>query len=448
MATLARHMGANKKTSDPEPLDHTKTTGWPEMERTLRGVDRAKIEDCKEDIDTSLVFAGLFAAVLTPFLAESYQALSEDPNVTSVALLRQISTQTRSYTITPGFFNSSAVTEDIPPFVAPPLALPTNILWFASLTLAVVTASFGMLVKQWLREFLSGDFTSPRARLRIRQFRNAGINDWKVFDIAAILPLLLQLSLALFFVGLCLFTWSVHVGIGCTTTPIVAGWALLFSIATFAPAFSARCPYKTALLKPAMQALRKLLCGNKFFRMLYGGPMKGLHAVEERDVVVDEGYDLDILGDADAVLLDDDLLASTMVYSLRDTSAKSVDIMGFVLKALHRRFQDSASSESLISLRELEHQSAQVLGAFIDISAQALDLPKKVPEPQEDFEPWMKNAIIVVLSSATESPKPLAEEMLTTYMKAHPFTMSRLALGSESSESSALAIIIRENALS
>ncbi|PSS37998.1 hypothetical protein PHLCEN_2v181 [Hermanssonia centrifuga] len=210
---------------------------------------------------------------MTAFLIESYKNLSEDPTTTTNMLLQQISSQTNSYSIHDGFLNSTARSTTSPqPFEPSLAALRVNILWFASLIFSLATASFSMLVKQWLREYMAGEFTSPQARLRVRQFRHPALSHWKVFEIAAILPILLQLSLGLFFLGLCFFTWSVHPSIGRTTTPLVAGWAFLFFFANVAPIFSSRCPYKTTLLKDTMKSVRRLLCRIVWLRTLYIGP--------------------------------------------------------------------------------------------------------------------------------------------------------------------------------
>ncbi len=210
---------------------------------------------------------------MTAFIIESYKNLSEDPTTTTNMLLQQISSQTNSYAIHDGFLNSTArSTASSQPFEPSLAALRVNILWFASLIFSLATASFSMLVKQWLREYMAGEFTSPQARLRVRQFRHPALSHWKVFEIAAMLPILLQLSLGLFFLGLCFFTWSVHPSIGRTTTPLVAGWAFLFLFATFAPIFSSRCPYKTTLLKDTMKSVRRLLCRIVWLRILYIGP--------------------------------------------------------------------------------------------------------------------------------------------------------------------------------
>ncbi|KAI0697980.1 hypothetical protein BC835DRAFT_1269621, partial [Cytidiella melzeri] len=215
---------------------NTGNQGWSAMASVVREVDEQKIKDCKEDIDTILVFAGLFSGALTAFLVESYQTLLQDPMDTIILLLQQIASQNNSTTAPP-------ISQ--PAFQPTKNAIRVNVLWFGSFTLALVSASFAILVKQWLREYLSGEYTSPQARLRVRHFRNPGLDDWKVFEITAILPLLLQLSLALFLIGLCFFTAEVHSTIGHTTIPLVAAWGFLFVAASFAPVLSPRCPYKT-----------------------------------------------------------------------------------------------------------------------------------------------------------------------------------------------------------
>ncbi|KAI0078000.1 hypothetical protein K474DRAFT_1556978, partial [Panus rudis PR-1116 ss-1] len=219
---------------------------WSQLSKELREGDEAKIRDYKEDIDTLLVFGGLFSAVMTAFLIESYRNLQEDPNDAMQRVLMHISMQLGSFTVSQGFANST-----IPPIPPPPdfepssAAQSVNILWFASLIIALMAASYGMLIKQWLREYLAGEETSPQAHLRVRCFRFPALRSWKVFEIVAILPLLLQLSLGLFLVGLCFFAYSIHHSIGFTCIPLVALWGTLLFASTLAPILGPRCPYKT-----------------------------------------------------------------------------------------------------------------------------------------------------------------------------------------------------------
>ena len=142
-----------------------------------------------------------------------------------------------------------------------------NYLWFSSLILSLVTASFGMLVKQWLREYLSGNFALGRSHLRLRFFRYIGMVEWRVFKIASLLPLLLQLALALFFTGLCIFSTRIDNRLGSLTTSLVVTWAALLLLILVAPAFSPRCPYKVTFLKEFMHNTRLFL--NKYLHVDY-----------------------------------------------------------------------------------------------------------------------------------------------------------------------------------
>ncbi|KAJ3548915.1 hypothetical protein NM688_g5235 [Phlebia brevispora] len=226
------------------------------LDRKLHGIDEEKCQDCKDDMDTLLVFAGLYSAVLTSFLVQSYQNLLESPQQTSNDLLRQIASQTNSYMLVNGQLNSTASSTPPPPFQVAIADIRINVCWFASLILSLSTASFGILVKQWLREYLAIGSTVPEERIRIRHFRKRGLEDWKLFEIAAALPFVLQLSLALFFVGLCFFTAEIHPSLRATSLMLVSGWALLFSFTFLAPLVSARCPYKTTFLKTVFQHVR------------------------------------------------------------------------------------------------------------------------------------------------------------------------------------------------
>ncbi|KAI0776468.1 hypothetical protein BC629DRAFT_1290528, partial [Irpex lacteus] len=222
------------------------STGWAAMSKDVREFDEEKVQNYKDDVDTLLVFAGLFSAILSAFLVAAYPNLQPSPMAIMNYNLERIAMQTSSYNFTDGkLISTTSLPISPPPFQASPEDIRVNILWFSSLILSLMTASFGMLVKQWLREFLAVEVPSPQARLRIRHFREPQLHTWKVFEIVACLPLLLQLSLGLFFVGLCYFTSSVHKSVGHTTFPLVVGWALFFFGATALPIFLPRCPYRT-----------------------------------------------------------------------------------------------------------------------------------------------------------------------------------------------------------
>lgn len=171
----------------PDIADDTES-GWAAIAKSIREVDEQKVKDYKEDIDNILIFvsgatafffffccghiyvdclqAGLYSAVLSALLAESYQSLQPDQNAIMIKLLSQVVVQTHAYTMANGYLNSTAPPLDVAAvqhFVPSVPAKRVNVLWFASLTLSLISASFGILVKQWLREYLSGEYVSPQA---------------------------------------------------------------------------------------------------------------------------------------------------------------------------------------------------------------------------------------------------------------------------------------------
>lgn len=195
--------------------------------------------------------------MLTAFVIESYTHLQQDTQDVIVGLLQQLVAQ--NFTSGPGYMNSTNRFPQLPPFEPPVWAIRVNVLWFTSLILSLASASFGILVKQWLREYLAIDYAAWRERLRARQYRYPAMEEWKVFEIAAFLPLLLQLSLGLFFTGLCFFTSAVHQSIGRTTTSLACAWAFALFVSAIAPLFSPRCPFKTTFLKRALRVGRRYI---------------------------------------------------------------------------------------------------------------------------------------------------------------------------------------------
>ncbi|GJE95411.1 hypothetical protein PsYK624_115950 [Phanerochaete sordida] len=231
---------------------------WQTMVKTVRDVDTHKIDDTKEDIDTLLVFAGLFSAVVTTFVVATYPSLTPDNTDELVFLMRQSLAQ--NYTFVDGVLRPMVPFPDDPPFEVPLWALRVNGLWFASLIVSLSTASFGMLVKQWLVEYVAMEqWISPQEQLRARQYRHPGLEHWRVFEIAALLPLLLHISLGLFFLGLCFYTTAANDTIGRSTFPLVAGWAFFALLTFLAPLASPRCPYKVTLLKAGLRAGRRYI---------------------------------------------------------------------------------------------------------------------------------------------------------------------------------------------
>ena len=168
----------------------------------------------------------------------------------------QLSIQISHLSVNGNFINSTIPDFTTPSFQKPRVFSIINTLWILSLLIALVTASLCILVKQWLHELLAYETHDPMERLKLRFFREAGIERWKVFAISSSLPLLLQLALLLFFVGLAFFFHQLDAIVAWFTTGTAILWLASLLFAAVAPAFSSQCPYKTPFLKGAISHLR------------------------------------------------------------------------------------------------------------------------------------------------------------------------------------------------
>lgn len=277
--------------------------------------------------------------------------LQEDTAGESLLVLRQIAQQTATYQLLPSGLLNSTTTLSTPsstPFQPSRGALRVNILWFASLIFSLSTASIGILVKQWLRAYITYQTSSAQGRMRVRHFRRQGLETWKVYEIAAVLPFLIQLALGLFFVGLCYFTAEVHPDLGHTTLPLVAGWAFFIFVVTILPLVSSHCPYKPASFEGLFSVIRRRLFSMisrfNFHDRLASWAVKRTPTCAEQDRPYDESdavkyanKDVDILISADALQSDDELLGTAILEALKQSQLDIKQVVTFILGSLQSR---------------------------------------------------------------------------------------------------------------
>ncbi|KAF9256432.1 hypothetical protein L218DRAFT_834110, partial [Marasmius fiardii PR-910] len=186
---------------------------WQEINKRMDMLDDDLVNGYKDDIDTLLVFTGLFSAIVTAFIIESYKWLQEDPADTAATLLNT------TVVLLTGLAQHNS-TESLPPsintslplhFTPSPSAVRINTFWFLSLTLALVDALFGLLCKQWLRAYQQQTNTrTPEQSLALRWLRFQSFEQWHVPKILASLPMMLEIALFLFFIGLLELLWNRH----------------------------------------------------------------------------------------------------------------------------------------------------------------------------------------------------------------------------------------------
>jgi hypothetical protein len=248
----------------PEPAEEDP---WHVAFDEFKDRDIKMVKDYQEEIDTLLVFvrssyclfsrgltpidtqAGLFSAVLTAFVAQSYQSLSENYNQTSADLLWRISHQlaNSSFPAAPERIVFQAQSSDI----------QVNVCWFVSLLFSLVVALFSLFLKQWMRTYMKWtEVTSYRDAVALRQFRYRALERWHLGAILALLPTLLKLAVVLFLAGLLLFLWKLNQIVADVMGALSCTVFLFVATVTVLPVISVSCPYRSTLTEVVALPLR------------------------------------------------------------------------------------------------------------------------------------------------------------------------------------------------
>ncbi|EKM48731.1 uncharacterized protein PHACADRAFT_58444, partial [Phanerochaete carnosa HHB-10118-sp] len=175
-------------------------------------------------VDLTSVKAGLFSVILTAFVAQTYQMLRPSSadltnqllatNKQILAQSKQILIQVFSAALTGSSFSPPqlASPEDPPPFQSSAPARWINTLLLISFVLSLAAALLGIIVKQWMREYMpwNSPFAAPRENIMVRQFRFEAWETWNVFAIASTVPALLEVAMALFLAGMITLLWTMN----------------------------------------------------------------------------------------------------------------------------------------------------------------------------------------------------------------------------------------------
>ncbi|KAK7471167.1 hypothetical protein VKT23_002578 [Stygiomarasmius scandens] len=209
-------------------------------------IDQAKeydenvLQEWKQDMETLLIFSALYSASLTAFVIESYKTLQDDPAQISVDILLQISRQLNGTT--------SAFQ---PPsnFKPPTSSLVCNIFWFLSLAFALMCSLLATFVQQWTRDHVRKTTIkpSPVRRARIVAYLHMGIKDFGMRNFVDAIPILLHISLFLFFGGLVAFLLPVNRPLTYVMAAVLGAFFALYITLTLLPLRYLNSPYRTPL---------------------------------------------------------------------------------------------------------------------------------------------------------------------------------------------------------
>ncbi|KAH8822339.1 hypothetical protein DL96DRAFT_1819845 [Flagelloscypha sp. PMI_526] len=210
--------------------------------------DDGMLSGFRDTIDSLLVFAALFSAVVTTFIIQTSTFLQPDhAKITSYLLAEQILLLRANGNITainavpfsllsPGTIRHSKSDTAI------------NVLFFVSLALSLSTALFCILVKQWLTSYATKVAGTPKFVALVRHFRFSGIQKWKFPQFVGILPFLLHISLWMFSCGLLIFVWNLNLAVFGATVSVLGVTGIIYAIFLLVPPFFVDCPYHIDLV--------------------------------------------------------------------------------------------------------------------------------------------------------------------------------------------------------
>ncbi|KAJ7484194.1 hypothetical protein FB451DRAFT_1083560, partial [Mycena latifolia] len=191
------------------PVTDKKTSFWNVYKTLADEHDREFQQRYSAELDTSLIFAGLFSAVDSAFIIQ-IQPVTQTP-------------------------------------VAPIVLLAQSLLYI-SLFSTLLAALLAVLGKQWLMYYLAaGERGTIEARGLERQRKFDGLRKWKFDAIMQVFPLLLQIGLFLFSAGLSIYLWTINLTLAIIVLSFTSFGLLSYIVLLISAVVSPDSPFQTPL---------------------------------------------------------------------------------------------------------------------------------------------------------------------------------------------------------
>ncbi|KAG8927668.1 hypothetical protein FRC02_007944 [Tulasnella sp. 418] len=225
----------------PEPHINDHAAFWSTYNKEAEEYDAEMLKGWNNSLDVLLIFAGLFSAVNTAFIIESYKGLSPDPAETTNALLRLLIIH-RSDNIT-------LTSEDLNPGEVNSSAISVNYIFFASLYSSLSAAFGAVTAKQWLTEYSNkGPAKAPHVLGFQRTMKFKGLKEWHFQLLMDLLPILLQLSLLLFLIGVVEFLSVLDRKVGMMQLVLVVGGTAVYALTLIIGIIYPTSPFRTPVI--------------------------------------------------------------------------------------------------------------------------------------------------------------------------------------------------------
>jgi hypothetical protein len=215
---------------------------WKMYLNEIEADDKRMIDAWKQDAKGVLVFVspkllisvfvsltspktGLFSATVGTFIIEFYKKL--DPASDS---------------------SSNTALADQPSHPSASM-IWVNAMWLVSLVLSLTSALVATLLQQWARRYIETPNVpnEPNDRARVRMFLFLGTKKYKMPLAVEIAPILLHLSVCLFFGGLVIIFHTINTKVAIAVDVAVGTFGLPYTVITILPFLDIRCPYRTPI---------------------------------------------------------------------------------------------------------------------------------------------------------------------------------------------------------
>ncbi|KAF7363951.1 hypothetical protein MSAN_01053400 [Mycena sanguinolenta] len=193
----------------PPRSTDTKTAFWESYMKLADEHDKEFQKKYSNDLDTSLIFAGLFSAVSSAFIIQLQPELGLDP---------------------------------------PPIIIVAQSFLYISLFTTLFAALLAVLGKQWITYYeAAGSRGSIEERGLERQRKFDGLRQWKFDVVLQSFPLLLQLAVFLFSAALSIYLWTVHHTIAIIAIALTSSAFTAYILLLASAIVSADSPFRTPL---------------------------------------------------------------------------------------------------------------------------------------------------------------------------------------------------------
>ncbi|KIY66704.1 hypothetical protein CYLTODRAFT_354526 [Cylindrobasidium torrendii FP15055 ss-10] len=216
--------------------------------------DTDLVEGMSGSLDVLLIFAALFAGIITAFLSQTAQKLDVDTGGVTIALLNEIIALQRA--TTQNGVDVSSIPRASSTSTPSTLILWVNGLWFTSLNLSIASALLSVLAKQWFHQYSAFKPGSARERAFTRQFRFDGLEKWHVPLIVGLLPSILHASLGLFLLGLFIYLVDLRPSMAISVGILSISLGIVYLITILIPLVDVQCAYRTPLTDILSNILR------------------------------------------------------------------------------------------------------------------------------------------------------------------------------------------------